>query len=617
MSKTATARRKHFDAIVQQAEEDFRNNPRSYKKKLKRLAWLGYGYLCFILTVCLGFLGGLTYLSIQSPVFFLFLVKSKIIIAVGLVVFVMVRSLLIKIPAPSGIRLSQQQCPDLFAALEDMRKTLNTPKIHEIIITPELNAAIQQTPRLGIFGWQKNSLILGSELLLSLNTQQTMAVLAHEMGHLSGGHAQFNGWIYRLRMSWMNILHTVAHVNAVARWVFGKFFAWYAPYFNAYSFALARANEYEADQIAAEVTSAEDLASALVGVEVVGNLFFSHYWTQLEQQALADPTLKPRNYSDMQAALQDFTFEASAVTREITTAMKRKTNNDDTHPALQDRLSALGCEAKFEFAADESAAVVWFGAGYAEVMTATAVHWVAWNRDRWEALYHQGQQAQQRLAELDGLDELDKEALVEKGQIQMLLQGQQAALKTFRQVLRMDNDEPNALYHLGVALLESGNDKGLQLLEKLMDQSAYVDAAGQQLFAYYAANDMPKQAEQVRLRLEQNFDLEDAFYEELSNTHIDDEFIPVTMDAAAKQRLADSIKKYRAIRHVWLCGKKLHSKPETPVYVLLFELHEEEDEASAFGEQEHPIDVDGYFSFINMEQKRLVKKIRPHCVQLY
>ena len=42
-----------------------------------------------------------------------------------------------------------------------------------------------QLPRLGIFGWYRNYLIIGMPLMKSLTCEQFKAVLAHEFGHLA------------------------------------------------------------------------------------------------------------------------------------------------------------------------------------------------------------------------------------------------------------------------------------------------------------------------------------------------------------------------------------------------------------------------------------------------
>ena len=82
------------------------------------------------------------------------------------------------------------------------------------------------------------------------------AVLAHELGHLSRHHARFGNWIYRIRQTWDRLLAILANEGSLATKPFAKFLGWYAPYFNAYSFVLARANEYEADAASMRIAGA-------------------------------------------------------------------------------------------------------------------------------------------------------------------------------------------------------------------------------------------------------------------------------------------------------------------------------------------------------------------------
>src|SRR5947208_2584067 len=83
-------------------------------------------------------------------------------------------------------------------------------------------------------------LLLGLPLMKSLTPAQFEAVLAHEFGHLAGGHGRVSNWIYRLRLSWARLLSALEGRKA-GSWLFLPFFNWYAPYFSAYSFPLARA----------------------------------------------------------------------------------------------------------------------------------------------------------------------------------------------------------------------------------------------------------------------------------------------------------------------------------------------------------------------------------------
>lgn len=68
-----------------------------------------------------------------------------------------------------------------------------------------------------------------------------------EFGHLSSRSSRFSAWVYRVRKTWAQVwkgLEDERLGSGVLRW----FLHWYGPYFGAYSFVLARAQEYEADR---------------------------------------------------------------------------------------------------------------------------------------------------------------------------------------------------------------------------------------------------------------------------------------------------------------------------------------------------------------------------------
>lgn len=174
---------------------------------------------------------------------------------------------------------------------------------------------LSQVPRLGIFGWQQNYLIIGLPLMRSLTTEQFRAVLAHEFGHLSGNHGRFAGWIYRLRQTWVQLLVSLAHSGHRGVYVFLWFFQWYAPYFAAYSFALARLDEYQADKASADVVGRKVAAEALLSTFATAAL--------------------PANSS-----LQSLPPEQTKTF--LQWALSRESRYDDTHPSLAERLAALG-----------------------------------------------------------------------------------------------------------------------------------------------------------------------------------------------------------------------------------------------------------------------------------
>src|SRR5262249_21700409 len=143
---------------------------------------------------------------------------------------------------------------------------------HARIAKPlDFNAAVVQAPRLGLFGWYRNYLLIGLPLVKALTVEQFKAVLAHEFGHLSKGHGGMSNWIYRQRLRWSRLIAALEAAESWGVFLFRPFLRWYAPYFNAYSYPLARANEFEADATSARLASRQAAAEALTAVNVVGS----------------------------------------------------------------------------------------------------------------------------------------------------------------------------------------------------------------------------------------------------------------------------------------------------------------------------------------------------------
>lgn len=189
--QSTTQRRERFEQLIAAAERDIQHNPRRYTIKVALLALLGYAVIFGMLLVLIGLVGGLGWAALASTAFILFLFKTKLIFALLIMIYVLLRALWVRFQAPVGYRVKAKQYPAIFTELKSLSRKLKAPKVHQVILTPEYNAAIVQTPRLGVFGWYKNTLILGVELLLSQSPAQVRSVIAHELGHLSGKHSRF------------------------------------------------------------------------------------------------------------------------------------------------------------------------------------------------------------------------------------------------------------------------------------------------------------------------------------------------------------------------------------------------------------------------------------------
>jgi Zn-dependent protease with chaperone function len=326
-----------FSALVARLEQQSRERPGWYKARVTLLAILGYGYVGIVLALLLA----LSAAVIASAVY-LKALAVKIAIPILFVVGLVLKAMWVRLSPPEGRALGPREAPALFEMLERLRRKLKAPRFHRVLMTGDFNAAVVQQPRLGLFGWHRNYLLIGLPLMKSLTPEQFEAVLAHEFGHLARGHGRMSNWIYRLRMTWARLMSALEGQRSWGTFLFRRFFNWYAPYFSAYSFPLARANEYEADATAARLVSPGALGQALTAVNVIGSYLGENYWPRIYRQAgnLPQPRLAP--FTELGGGLASDLKDESSVRRWLDQALERVTTVDDTHPALAERVKAIG-----------------------------------------------------------------------------------------------------------------------------------------------------------------------------------------------------------------------------------------------------------------------------------
>jgi hypothetical protein len=148
---TTTQRRVRFERLVREAEASIASNPRGYKLRLIMLALLGYAVLFGTVALLLGLIGGTLWGALASTAFLLLLLKKKLIIPLLAVIWVILRSLWVRVEVPTGFVAGAGEFPALHAEVEALRRQLDTPAVHEMILThPALRdrlEAIQAPPR--------------------------------------------------------------------------------------------------------------------------------------------------------------------------------------------------------------------------------------------------------------------------------------------------------------------------------------------------------------------------------------------------------------------------------------------------------------------------------------
>ena len=274
---------KKFASLVRSLETFASKDPGGYKLRVGLLGALGYVYLLVIVSVLLGIVAAVLYFSFYYGR--INVVALKVLWIPLVLVGIVLRSLWITMPVPDGAELKREQAPALFELIHEVTKTLNGPKIHHVLLSGDFNAGIVQIPQFGMMGWLNNYLVVGLPLLRAFSPSEFRAVLAHEVGHLSGKHGRFSGWIYRLRQSWIEVLTRVHYERHYASFLFEPFLNWYAPYLNAYSFVLARAQERHADEYAVELAGKETSAVMLARLAVKGRSIGEDFWPRFFRQS--------------------------------------------------------------------------------------------------------------------------------------------------------------------------------------------------------------------------------------------------------------------------------------------------------------------------------------------
>lgn len=623
--KTTSEYREQFESLVEKAEDEIRNNPDAYKKKLKYLAILGYLLIFLLVFLLVSIVAGTTWAALSSTAFLLLLFKKKLIFVVVGVIWVLVKSLFVKIEEPEGMDIEREYYPEIWREIDDLQKTLKTPTIDRLVLVPEMNAAIAQTPRFGMIGPYKNTLILGLELLISLSPQQAKAVLAHEFAHLSGNHGKFGAWIYRVRMTWLRIQMALEQSLSWGTAPISKIIQWYVPYFNGYSFVLARQNEYEADAVAAELTSNHAASSALVATHVYGDISAEHFWRPLYDQAYRQAEPIDDVYNKFEGFMQNTFSRENVIKRSVANALKEETDSADTHPALIDRLKALKSPGKLE-QVGQSAARKWFGNKYEQLVSLFNKEWIMQNQEAWKEFNQRAEEARKEIKYMQSLSSevLGKEDKLKLAQLIELYQPEVDSLPYYQQYLSIYPDDVEAKFALGRLLVKKEDPEGIPYLEASSQVESYKQAAAEQLWQYYLKKGDKALANHWLYEAEAAYDTFLKATEERQTPGSAKQCIPTHLSATDDKlisRILGQTVLNKKVSEIWLAEKQLEYFKDSPVYLLGFVTkgfslsHEAllEDLAENLGGTES----DTIFLVTKNSNKKLFKRIKEVGIQVY
>jgi len=556
-----------FGTLVRALEQRAQRYPRLYRAQVAAVAALGYLYVGGVLLLLLGLVAGLVYAAIQVRGGGA--VLGKLLLPVAGLAYVLLRSLWIRVPDLEGLPLPAEQFPALAEAIEKVRAQVDAPRFRRVLLDGDFNAAVAQRPRFGILGPSVSDLVLGLPLMQALSPAEFEAVLAHEMGHVSRQHGRFGHWIYRVRTTWGRLSEAVSAGGSTGTsLLLGKFLSWYAPFFGAYSFVLARLDEYEADQASVRVAGRATVAAALMRIEVLSRFHAERHWGAISRELNGGGTVQdPHAAFVRRLAVPP---DRRELDQWLAEAMRRKTDHTDTHPCLADRLRAIGAAASPALppSPGEPASALLLGASADALARELDQRWWTQVEPQVARARAEHEAAGRRLDELDAGAQ-DNDAGWERIELLDRLGRASEARAAAEGVLAARPDDARVLFFVGRVLLEADEAEGIALLERSAALHPPAAPAVQALiFQYHMRRGQAEQADEARGRLTTAHERITAAARERASLAEAPLFVPHGLPEEKLEPLRAAVRNIPGVRDIYLTRRVVVEMPEVPCYFV-------------------------------------------------
>ncbi|REJ79060.1 MAG: hypothetical protein DWQ47_06360 [Acidobacteria bacterium] len=574
--------------LIRNIEPKARNNPDGYRWRVFLLAVLGYAYIIGIALLPLLIVLAVVAVVFISPAVFWILAKLLgkfvflLLAAVGAIFAACwgaMSSFRRDVAMPDGTPIAKQEFPELFGLLENIRKVIKAPLPDVVLIDSGFNASVMTIPRFFVFG-SKTVLTLGLPLMEALSVEHFRAVLAHEMGHISRRHGRYSGWIYQLRATWAHFLEEqeINGSSSIA-FLYTRFVNWYMPFFNAYSFVLAREQEREADSMAAEMYGATTMAESLVVTHLkeahYGELFYKNIAEGARSRSIPPKDL----YSGLCNSLRQPMVESrdSVVLRNALSAV---TDYSDTHPSLAERLGLLGYETSnngnpnsLPDSTGPSAAEHFLGEYAVRLGEQFDTQWEIELGANWREAHQHWKELNARAEELRTKYENGTATTDEVFELADMIASQpgeaEEGKKILKYVLEKEPEHVGAKFTLGSLLLKDRDDEGVRLInEAAASDFALTPFACDILYSYFNSTGRGEEALRY-IRKSDSFQetLELAEFER-STVSADDAFTNHSIVSEQLEKIRTKLGYHEEISEAYLVQKEVRHFKEHPLHIL-------------------------------------------------
>ncbi|WP_428909622.1 M48 family metalloprotease [Niallia sp. Krafla_26] len=563
-----------FEILVRKLEVKAEKNLGRYRFKVLLITALGYGYILFFLALVL-FLLSITSLYIVEGNFTFG--SLKILVITGPLSFFIIKSLFVKMQLPEGYYLKENEAPELEKTILEISNKLKTPKIHTIVLDDDFNAAVLQQHKFGLFGSKKNILLIGIPLMSSLTREQFTSVLAHELAHISHSDTSIGAMIYRVRMTWSQLMHSLENNDQVGTSLFQKFIKWFYPRYSAHTFVMARQQEYAADAADAKVTSPETVRDTLCAVSIGSQYYYEKYFKELFEES-SKTNVVPQPYSQFFDKFQKLDLVVAKAF--LKNELEMESNVFDTHPCLTDRLKAVGMKSNTP--QNGESAVDYFFAKPVSILQQFNRSWFEQNGEKWEAQMASYTEAKNRLQVLENSKELDLQGKFEKAILTRNLVGYEQATPMLEEIIAENADKQIAQAYLTLGNIYLQKEETSQKGENFIRKAVEIDwelkeEALETLCNYYYYTGRMEAFEETRAQFEAWPDILAQFEEEFLALNWDDHYVSHDLAPEEVAVIVDELSHHNEIVEVYLVRKVIELIPEGKVYSLALKVQVPED----------------------------------------
>ena len=570
--------RDEFEAAVQKLETRAARNRGAFRWWTVGWALFGFSYLLLVLATSVGLTVLLVALMIMAPSALTIKLGILLGIVTGGLSWAILRGLFVRMEAPKGLRLQPKHAPKLFKLIEALRQHLRSPHFHEVLLTGDHNAGVVQLPRLGVFGWHRNYLVLGLPLLQGISVDEFRAILAHEFAHLSGSHGKFGAWIYRLRRTWEQIFEQMQKQGQGGGWVLAKFLRWFWPRFNARAFVLSRVQEYEADALAAAVTTPQALATGLIRTQVQGRWLAEKFWPDVYGRVKEQAAPPMTAFRELGGQISHLHAVPDAA-RWLVQAYHLETNNSDTHPCLKDRLKALrGLPPELSAQtpppelpapSEVDAATVLLGPALEPAEKKIAEDWRKMVEPAWKEQHERTQKLTAELGQAEEAKAETAEALWKRADLILQRDGDEPAQPLTLRVLELDAQHAAANFVRGRFLLSQEDAAGVAFLERAMAEDPLVTDAGcELLYGYYERNGVRDKLKEIERRVDAHQEIMNRAQAERAGATVRDIYLPSELTDEERAKVAETVRAFPEVAAVHVVRKRVELFPKRPLYIV-------------------------------------------------